>query len=60
VQRIAAGSVASPSLAGFGGTSAHRDALNALVIVAIFLVVLSLRNSWDLLVSVGAAVAQRQ
>jgi hypothetical protein len=38
----------------------YQDALNALVIVAIFLVVLSLRNSWDLLVSVGAAVSQRQ
>ena len=38
----------------------YQDALNALVTVAIFLVVLSLRNSWDLLVSVGAAVAQRQ
>jgi hypothetical protein len=34
-----------------------HDALDALITIAIFLVVLSLRNSWDLLVSVGAAVA---
>jgi hypothetical protein len=45
---------------GFLLAGDYRSALNALVIVAIFLVVLSLRNSWDLLVSVGAAVAQRQ
>ncbi|HEY6468748.1 MAG TPA: hypothetical protein VI434_03190 [Candidatus Dormibacteraeota bacterium] len=36
-----------------------QDALDWLVVIAVFLVVLSLRNSWDLLVSVGEAVAQR-
>jgi hypothetical protein len=36
----------------------YQSALNALVTIAIFLVVLSLRNSWDLLVSVGDAVAR--
>lgn len=38
----------------------YQDALNSLVVIAIFLVVLSLRNAWDLLVSVGEAVSQRQ
>jgi hypothetical protein len=35
----------------------YQDALDWLVSIAIFLVVLSLRNAWDLLVSVGEAVA---
>jgi hypothetical protein len=39
-------------------TGDYQDALDALITIAIFLVVLSLRNAWDLLVSVGAAVAQ--
>lgn len=38
----------------------YQDALDWLVVIAVFLVVLSLRNAWDLLVSVGEAVSQRQ
>jgi hypothetical protein len=39
-------------------TGDYQDALDWLVVIAVFLVVLSLRNSWDLLVSVGEAVAK--
>ena len=46
---------------GFYTRAGYRGALSGLVAVVVALVVISLRNSWDLLVSVGeVALAQEQ
>ena len=44
----------------FLGRGSEAAAFNWLVVVTIILLVVSLRNSWDLLVSVGAATLQDQ
>jgi len=42
----------------FLGRGSEAAAFNWLVVVTIILLVVSLRNSWDLLVSVGAATLE--
>jgi hypothetical protein len=44
----------------FLGKGSEAAAFNWLVVVTVILLVVSLRNSWDLLVSVGAATLQDQ
>ena len=44
----------------FLGRGSETAAFNWLVVVTVILLVVSLRNSWDLLVSVGAATLEDQ